>query len=64
MAKPIAMTDEQIKQGAYAIADVLCWFNGFQAAHFGRENVGNPPMPPGLDKLRDLRFAIEKGLDE
>lgn len=36
-----------------ALADVLCWFNGFCAAK------PDAPMPPGLDTLRTLNIKLK-----
>lgn len=40
-----------------AIADVMCWFRGFKAAHAGAEYEAE--YPPNLDRLMDLKIKLD-----
>lgn len=40
-----------------ALADVLCWFEGFHAAK------PKAALPPGLDRLRDLNIMLKRQVE-
>lgn len=42
-----------------AVADALCWFQGFRAAHCG--SLSEPEMPMSIDSLRDLNLRLQRG---
>lgn len=41
-----------------AVADVTCWFSGFDAAHAGRDSFERP-WTPSLNVLRELNTALQ-----
>lgn len=53
MTKITDLTETESLAYADAIADALCWFRGFQAAR------PEAPLPPGIDRLRDLSIALK-----
>jgi hypothetical protein len=51
----ITMTAAEARKMSNALADVLCWFSGFQAARRRRAT-----LPPGIDDLRSLNLALKE----
>lgn len=51
---PALMTPEQARELSDALADVLCWFRGFDAAKPDAE------LPPGLETLREFNFRLKR----
>ncbi len=43
----------ECREWSDAIADLLCWFNGFAA---GRPEA---PLPPGIDALREINIKLK-----
>lgn len=40
------------------VADCMCWFAGFEAAHVGKE-TWERPWTPERERLRDLNIALQ-----
>ena len=41
-----------------ALADVICWFDGFEAAHAMTDKRLN--LPQGIERLRDLNIKLKE----
>lgn len=48
----ITIEESDLQRGIDAMADVLCWLRGFQAAK------PKAPMPPDYDGVRELRLQL------
>ena len=53
------LTCEDCRRTSDSLADVLCWFAGFEAAHAGADR--NLSLPPGLDDLRTFNINLKGG---
>lgn len=53
-ARPMTLGGAEAREVSDAIADVLCWFNGFAAAR------PEATLPPGLPTLRDLNIKLKR----
>ena len=52
------MDSDEAHDFSNAIADVMCWFRGFKAAHANSEV--EVEYPPNLDRLRDLKIKLDR----
>lgn len=49
----IQFTADEARTMSSALADVLCWFRGFQSAK------PKAQLPPGIDDLRSLNLKLK-----
>ena len=57
---PVCQFDkEEAEAFSNAIADVLCWFHGFEAAYRMKESWDRPTSPLGIPELRDLKRKLD-----
>lgn len=57
----VKLTAEETREFSCALADVLCWFRGFSAAHVLHDR--QPELPPDLDGLRRLNIRLKNDLE-
>lgn len=55
-AKPLL---DNITEHQAAVADCICWFDGFAAAHAPRESWERPHLPE-RSRIRDLNEALQR----
>ena len=53
----LRLTADECESLSNHLADVLCWFAGFNAAHAGRDS--QPDLPPSLNRLRDVNIKLK-----
>lgn len=55
------MTNKDWKRISRAIADVLCWHSGFEAA-FATTEGGSPDGPYNLSDLKDFKTRLDQAI--